>query len=63
MAWPWLIERDEKGEPVRLRWLGPDVPERERPPEPEHFMPAMRDWARAHGIDPKHGLPDPEPCV
>jgi hypothetical protein len=62
MVWLWLIERDEKGEPVRMHWLGPDAPAGGAP-EPEHFMPGMRDWARKHGLDPKHGLPDPEPCA
>jgi hypothetical protein len=52
----WGIERDEKGEPVRLWWLGPEVPDPPAKPKPEPFMPAMREWARRHGLNEKSAV-------
>ncbi len=51
-AMNWEIERDDKGEPIRMVWLGRpikvDVDKAQLEPEP--FMPAMREWAKSHGL-------------
>jgi hypothetical protein len=48
----WMIERDEKGEPIRMRWLGPTPIKTTDDAQPKYqpFMPAMREWAKARGL-------------
>jgi hypothetical protein len=53
----WIIERDEKGEPIRMVWTtsAPMVTieqiERARCAFANSLpMPAMREWARARGL-------------
>jgi hypothetical protein len=54
----WIIERDEKGEPVRMVWA-PGADEylaqcnreyREAAERNALPMPAMREWAKARGL-------------
>jgi hypothetical protein len=53
----WQIERDDKGEPVRLVWLGPGPIRSAHNDQLDQMiarnslpMPAMREWAKARGL-------------
>jgi hypothetical protein len=53
----WLIERDEKGEPLRMVWMGPgDATITAKPEIVRAFvvnrlpMRSMQNWAFDHGL-------------
>jgi hypothetical protein len=61
----WRIERDDKGQPVRMVWLGPGKLRSAHNDALDKMiarnslpMPGMREWARAHGLYEGGGTAD-----
>lgn len=53
----WIIERDDKGEPVRMWWARENARERALQKKLDQAdrnnalpMPAMREWAKERGL-------------